>query len=145
MKRHTLLLTIILGLLLFSSACVKDGSEPDTPAITYGNFSWTANGTTTVADSAICYLQITTIYAYKGGIVNTVELNLSDVVTGTYPVNSTSGNEIKIVKNGLNLAAGSGTVTISSNTGSRLAGNFSGVLTGTAGAVSGQFSEIRFR
>lgn len=103
------------------------------------------NGATTVADSAICYLQITTIYAYKGGLVNTVELNLSDVVQNTYPVNATSGNEIKVVKNSTSTIANSGTVTITSNTGSRLAGNFSGVLTGTVGTISGQFSEIRFR
>jgi hypothetical protein len=134
-----------LFLVFFLNSCVKDETLPDEPLATTGNFSWTTGGVTTVADSAVCYLQITTIYAYKSGMLNTVELNLSDVVQGTYPVNATSGNEIKLVKNGQNLATNNGTVTISSNTGSRLAGNFSAVLSGTAGTLSGQFTEIPFR
>lgn len=144
MNRYTLfLLSVVIMSLL--TGCIKDETAPSAPAANMGTFSWTTGGTTTTADSAICYLQITTIYAYKGGVLNTVELNLSDVIQGIYPVNATSGNELKLVKNGVNFSASNGTVTISSNTGSRLAGNFSAVLSGTAGTISGQFSEIPFR
>src|SRR4051812_12386197 len=69
--------------LLFS--CAKEQDEPEEPTTaTTGtvpansSFKWTAGSTAQViADSAVCYVQITTIYAYKGGTSKTVEINLS--------------------------------------------------------------------
>lgn len=141
---------VIVVLTFLIVSCAKDETQP-TPTtnnptkITYGNFQWTYNGSTTIADSAICYLQITTLFAYKSGTLSTIELNLSDVVAGTYPVNAASGNELKFVNNGTNLSASTGTVEITNNTGSKITGNFSGKFGTSTNSITGQFSDVQFR
>lgn len=142
---------LAITLIALLSACAKDETTPSNPngssptPITYGDFRWTVNGTTTVSDSAICYLQITTLYAYKSGTLSTVELNLSDVVTGTYPINLTSGNELKYVNGSTNLSASTGTVNITGNTGSKITGNFIGLFAGSTNSISGNFTDVKFR
>lgn len=141
----------IIGSLLFFgivfSNCAKDDTLPNSPATpaTSASFSWTANGVTTTADSAICYLQLTTVYAYKNGLSQTIELNLSDVISDTYPVNAVSGNEIKYVNGSSNLSVSTGTVFITNNAGSTLNGNFSGSFPAGGGSISGQFTDVAFR
>ena len=136
-----------LFLLLLITGCAKEDTLPNSPTspATSASFSWTVNGVTTTADSAICYLQLTTVYAYKNGLSQTIELNLSDVISDTYPVNAVSGNEIKYVNNSSNLSVSSGTVNITNNSGSKLNGNFSGTFPSGGGAISGQFTDVAIR
>lgn len=134
-------------LVIFAASCAKEETLPDSPSTpaNSANFSWTVNGITTTADSAICYLQLTTVYAYKNGLAQTIELNLSDVISDTYPVNAVSGNEIKYVNGSSNLSVSSGTVIITNNSGSKLNGNFSGSFPSGGGTISGQFTDVAFR
>lgn len=136
---------LLLSILVVS--CAKDDISP-TPTTTpaaQANFSWTADGAATTADSAICYLQLTTIYAYKNGTSQTIELNLSDVTTGNYPVNAASGNEIKYVNASVTKAVSSGSVSLTNTGGSKLSGSFAGNFAGGTGSISGQFSNVSFR
>ena len=136
-----------LFLLLLITGCAKEDTQPNSPTTpaSAANFSWTVNGVTTTADSAICYLQLTTVYAYKNGLSQTIELNLSDVISDTYPVNAVSGNEIKYVSGSSNLSVSSGTVNITNNSGSKLNGNFTGTFPAGGGSISGQFTDVAFR
>jgi hypothetical protein len=136
---------VLLTLLI--SGCAKEDTLPNSPATpaTSANFSWTVNGLTTTADSAICYLQLTTVYAYKNGLSQTIELNLSDIISDTYPVNAVSGNEIKYVNGSSNLSVSTGTVFITNTTGSKINGNFSGTFPAGGGSISGQFTDVAFR
>src|SRR5215204_4768471 len=122
-------------LLLFSAliiaSCTKDNPEPEddpgTPVtpVNKGSFSYSVNGNATItADSAVYYPKFTTIYSYKLGTENTIEINLSDLVAGSYIVNSTQGNALTYETNGQTFTATSGTINITANTGSRLSGNF---------------------
>jgi hypothetical protein len=153
LKKISFYITAITIVLFFVAGCTKDEDEPDDPTgsttgtpVT-GNFNWTlSNGSSVVADSAVCYPQITTIYGYKTGLDNTVEINLADVVVGTYDITSFSGNELKYVRNKITTKASSGTVKITGNTGGKMAGNFSATFsTGTITSITGEFSDVRSR
>ena len=152
--------------LIFSSAilslflvfgCVKDEDGPEEPEVTttttgsttpQSNFKWTEGGasTSTTADSSVCYVQITTLYAFKNGTVNTVEINLSDIGPGQYNISSVSGNELKYVRNGATFIAKSGLVTITSNSNGRISGNYSTAFSvSSPSGLSGEFSDVKMR
>lgn len=137
-----LLLILIAG--LFS--CEKDTTNPDPQNnTTNGSFNWSLNSQNTAADSAVCYLKTTTIYAYKNGLSQTVELNLSDIITNTYPVNSLSGNAITYADGNGTKEVANGSIQISANSGSKLSGSFSGTITGTTETITGSFSDVTIR
>ncbi len=139
--------TAIVLLLLMFAACAKEEITPNTPLTpaAAASFNWTSNGTTTTADSAICYLQLTTIYAYKNGTSQTIEINLSDITSGTYPINAASGNEITYVNASVTKLVNSGTVSLTNTSGSKLSGSFEGSFSAGSGSISGQFSNVSFR
>ena len=153
LKRFSQHLYTCVIVLFLVAGCTKDEDEPEDPGngsttgTAMADFKWTlSNGTTVIADSAICYPQITTIYGYKSGKSNTIELNLADIVVGTYNISSVSGNELKYVDNKVALNAASGKIEITGNTGGKMAGNFTATFsTGTITSISGQFSDVKSR
>jgi len=144
-------------LLIFSSilfvSCAKDNPEPEaepvTPAapVNKGKFTYSVDGNAVItADSSVYYPKFTTIYSYKAGLQNTTEMRLSDLTVGTYTIKSSLGNELIYETNGQTFNASSGVVNITSNTGSRLTGDFNCAFTGVAvKSISGQFTDIRYR
>src|SRR5436190_16622055 len=104
MKKIILHLSVFsLALAFVFTGCTKDEDEPEDPSGTTttgggpgGQFSWSVNNSSTnvIADSAVYFPKFTTIFAYKGGTVTTVEINLSDIVAGTYSLSSVTGNEL---------------------------------------------------
>jgi len=143
-------LIIFFSVLIVS--CAKDNPEPeDNPAtpntpVNNGKFTYSVNGNATItADSAIYYPKFTTIYSYKVGLQNTIEINLSDITVGSYTVSSVMGNALTYDTNGQTFTAKSGVVNITSNTGSRLSGDFNCSFSSGISTISGQFNDIRYR
>jgi len=97
MKKSFLNIAISLFacMVLFNS-CKKDDPLPEenpvvntTPPI----FNWKLNNTTSLSsDSTFAYQNITTIFAYKGGNANSLEIELTSLNTGTYSISSATGN-----------------------------------------------------
>ena len=136
---------------LFLLSCAKDSSDPDknvaiTPA---GNtnstvFSWTNNsGTSTSADSTNYYASFTTIFAFKNGTSNSIEINLSALTVGSYTLSSSTGNALTYIANSSTYTAKTGVVNITANNNSNLSGNFNCALSGgTLTTLSGQFVDV---
>ncbi len=131
-------------------SCKKDDPEPvettNTTPASSGSFSWTVNGNTSfTSDSTRAYASYTSIYAYKGGASNSMEINLGSLAAGTYTISSATGNALTLIKNGTSYSAGSGTVTLSSS-GSKLSGTLTAAFSGTVvTTVTGQFSDVPVR
>lgn len=142
-------------LALLVASCAKEEVTPQDPGTggggggttNKGTFKWTlSNGNTTTADSSVCYLQFTTLYAYKSGTLTTVEINLSDMSTGTYVLSPTTGNEFKYVSGSINSSASGGTVYLTNTANGKVSGNFNCAFTNTAvGSMSGSFSDVPMR
>jgi len=131
-------------------SCTKDEKDPiknPPPTSTNGDFKWTINnGSVVVADSAVCYEQFTTIYAYKNGLLYTIEMNLSDLNPGEYIISSISGNELVYTDHNMSFGASSGTIVVSSSTNGKMNGNFNCTLSGASSSnISGQFSNVQKR
>jgi hypothetical protein len=150
-------LTSVILIIFFISGCTKDEDGPEDPgtgtttttgSVPASEFKWSVNTSTAsvIADSAFCYAQFTTLYAYKSGTVNTVEINVSDIVPGTYNISSVTGNELKYVTGGTTFNATSGSVKILTNSGGKLSGNFScGFGSSSPSSIAGSFQEVRIR
>src|SRR4051812_23577752 len=90
----------ILVLSIFATGCKKDDTNPaatPTPVST-GTFSWTAgSGPKVTADSSHYYSSFTTIFAFKNGSSNSIEINLSSLAVGAYSLSSATGNALTFV------------------------------------------------
>ena len=147
-----LLATIVVGITL--AGCAKEDDPPEDPSgggsggsVSSSVFSWTAgSGSKTTADSSVCYVQITTIYGYKNGTSNTVEINLSDIAQGSYQLSSTTGNALTYVQGGNTFNAKSGSVNITASGGGKISGNFSAAFpAGSVTSITGEFTDVRMR
>jgi hypothetical protein len=142
-------LVLLLAFSAITVSCKKDDPEPEDPSnptpvpTTPPYFTWTLNtNIVTVADSSYCYPSITTIYAFKGGNANSVEIRLSSFATGNYVVNAVSGNQLEY-QSGTQLYNGTGTVAISASEATNLSGSFTCSLNGgTLNAISGSFAAV---
>jgi hypothetical protein len=153
MKKQSLQILGVIFCLFIISACAKkeDSFEPDTsgntenPADNKGSFIWTTSSSQSVtADSAFYYSQFTTIYAFKNGNANSIEMNLSALSLGTYSFSSTSGNTFAFVDGSTNYTASSGAVTITAVANNRLSGSYSTNLVGGAiTSLNGTFTDIK--
>lgn len=149
MKTFTDIIKIAVVAILFSG-CAKDNTEPEPDPlnpVNLGNFSWQpSTGSTVNADSSYYYLQINTIYAFKNGNLNSVEIVLSSLTVGTYSVSSVTGNDFTFVSGATTYTAGSGSVSITSTSGNKLAGNFNvNFQGGSLTNLSGSFSDVPAR
>ncbi len=132
------------------SSCKKDEAEPETnnPGANPGSdFNWkTSSGSQVTADSAYYYGQFTTVFAFKNGLSNSIEINLSALSAGNYSISSTTGNALTFVTASTTYTANSGYCNISGVSNNKLAGTFSVALSGgTLTSVSGSFSGIAQR
>jgi PBP1b-binding outer membrane lipoprotein LpoB len=153
MRKQFLQIQAIVFCILIMSSCAKkeDSFEPDTsgntenPADNKGSFTWTtSSGQSVTADSAHYYSQFTTIFAFKNGTSNSIEMNLSALSLGTYSFSSTSGNAFAFVDGSTNYDASSGSLTITASANNRLSGSFNTNLTGGAiTSLSGTFTDIK--
>jgi hypothetical protein len=153
MKKQFLQIFGVIFCLVIITACAKkeDSFEPNTsgntenPADNKGSFTWTAStGQAVTADSAHYYSQFTTIFAFKNGNTNSIEVNLSALTPGTYSFSSTSGNAFAFVDGSTNYDASSGSLTITAAANNRLSGSFNTNLTGgTITSLSGTFTDIK--
>jgi hypothetical protein len=120
-----------------------------------GNFVWTYNGVTNSTNTDTAFVSVFSLayppYTIVAGfprssssstIQKRVEFNLTSFATGTYTITSGAGavNKMSYIDDvGNNLNGISGTITISTNAGNKISGNFSGVLVDGA-AVNSQLS-----
>ena len=135
---------LIIGISFFIS-CAKEEVEPDPIASqSKGNFNYSINGAALQkADSAVYYALNTTVYAYKNGTSTTFEINLSDLIAGTYNISSATGNQFIYTTNAVDYYFTSGNFIISSNTNNKLAGSFNCSLSGgTFTSATGNFSDL---
>lgn len=133
--------------LLAFVTCKKDEEpEPEDPnnPSSFGQFSWKpGSGASVTADSAYYYPQFTTIYAFKNGSANMIEVNLSSLAAAGYTLSSSSGNALTFVTNSITHNAVSGAFNITASANNKLSGNFSASLTGgTITAITGNFTDI---
>lgn len=145
------ILLLLLSSLIFLISCAKASSDPDknTSTVPSGNtsntqFTWTNNaGSSVTADSSNYYTSFTTIFAFKNGITNSLEINLSSLNVGAYLLSNTTGNALTYIVNSTTYTAKSGTVNITANNSAGLSGNFNCALSGgTLTSLNGQFTEI---
>ena len=130
----------------FFISCAKEEVEPDPIASqSKGNFNYSINGAALQkADSAVYYALNTTVYAYKNGTSTTFEINLEDLIAGTYNIiTSATGNQFIYTTNAVDYYFTSGNFIISSNTNNKLAGSFNCSLSGgTITRATGNFSDL---
>ncbi len=132
----------------FFISCAKEEVEPDPIASqSKGNFNYSINGAALQkADSAVYYTLNTTVYAYKNGTSTTFEINLSDLIAGTYNISSATGNQFIYTTNAVDYYFTSGNFIISSNTNNKLAGSFNCSLSGGLfTSATGSFSDLTRR
>lgn len=135
---------LIIGMIFFIS-CAKEEVVPDPiTSQSKGNFNYSINGAALQkADSAVYYALNTTVYAYKNGTSTTFEINLSDLIAGTYNISSATGNQFIYTTNAVDYYFTSGNFIISSNTNNKLAGSFNCSLSGgTFTSATGNFSDL---
>ena len=135
---------LIIGISFFIS-CAKEEVEPDPiTSQSKGNFNYSINGAALQkADSAVYYALNTTVYAYKNGTSTTFEINLSELIAGTYNISSATGNQFIYTTNAVDYYFTSGNFIISSNTNNKLAGSFNCSLSGgTITSATGNFSDL---
>ena len=135
---------LIIGISFFIS-CAKEEVEPDPiTSQSKGNFNYSINGAALQkADSAVYYALNTTVYAYKNGTSTTFEINLSELIAGTYNISSATGNQFIYTTNAVEYNFTGGNFIISSNTNNKLAGSFNCSLSGgTFTSATGNFSDL---
>ncbi|MCC6372668.1 MAG: hypothetical protein IT236_16815 [Bacteroidia bacterium] len=151
MKKSFLNIAISLFacIVLFNS-CKKDDPLPEenpvvntTPPI----FNWKLNNITSLSsDSTFAYQNITTIFAYKGGNANSLEIELTALNTGTYSISSATGNAFTLVSGNVSHKASSGSVIITTNANNKLSGTVSVAFsTGTITTLTGDFTDVTKR
>lgn len=146
MKKSIYIFCIFLSIgMTFFISCAKEEVEPD-PIVSQskGNFNYSINGAALQkADSAVYYALNTTVYAYKNGTSTTFEINLSDLIAGTYNISSATGNQFIYSTNAVDYYFTNGNFIISSNTNNKLAGSFNCSLSGgTFTSATGNFSDL---
>ena len=146
MKKSIYIFCIFLSIgMTFFISCAKEEVEPDPiTSQSKGNFNYSINGAALQkADSAVYYALNTTVYAYKNGTSTTFEINLSDLIAGTYNISSATGNQFIYTTNAVDYYFTSGNFIISSNTNNKLAGSFNCSLSGgTITSATGNFSDL---
>ena len=146
MKKSIYIFCIFLSIgMTFFISCAKEEVEPD-PIVSQskGNFNYSINGAALQkADSAVYYALNTTVYAYKNGTSTTFEINLSELIAGTYNISSATGNQFIYSTNAVDYYFTNGNFIISSNTNNKLAGSFNCSLSGgTFTSATGSFSDL---
>lgn len=146
MKKSIYIFCIFLSIgMTFFISCAKEEVEPD-PIVSQskGNFNYSINGAALQkADSAVYYALNTTVYAYKNGTSTAFEINLSELIAGTYNISSATGNQFIYTTNAVDYYFTSGNFIISSNTNNKLAGSFNCSLSGgTFTSATGNFSDL---
>ena len=146
MKKSIYIFCIFLSIgMTFFISCAKEEVEPDPiTSQSKGNFNYSINGAALQkADSAVYYALNTTVYAYKNGTSTTFEINLSELIAGTYNISSATGNQFIYSTNAVDYYFTSGNFIISSNTNNKLAGSFNCSLSGgTFTSATGNFSDL---
>ena len=154
MKKIILNSTMLaVALAIIFTACKKKSSdpEPETMTTTTGSgtpassgFTWTpSGGSAVVADSAFYYQQYNTIYAYKNGVANYLEINLTALSVASYSVSSSSGNALTYISGSNYISASSGQINLTASANNKISGNFSTPLSsGAVASVAGQFVDI---
>ena len=146
MKKSIYIFCIFLSIgMTFFISCAKEEVEPDPiTSQSKGNFNYSINGAALQkADSAVYYALNTTVYAYKNGTSTTFEINLSELIAGTYNISSATGNQFIYSTNAVDYYFTNGNFIISSNTNNKLAGSFNCSLSGgTFTSATGNFSDL---
>jgi len=140
-----LLCLLVTGFLVFS--CEKETTAPveeepinTTPPV----FNWRINnGATISSDSTFAYQSVTSLFAYKNGYANSLEINLSSLITGTYVLSAATGNQLTLTAGSSTAVAASGKVVISAAANNKLSGTITATFaTGSFTTMSGEFTDV---
>lgn len=128
---------------VFLFSCEKSNTNA---AATAGVFTWSVGGVTYTADNDTAFVSGPfTIIAKKDEASLTgykiFEINLSAFATGSYTLTAAGVNQVNYITNSGVITSQSGTLNITVNTGSALAGNFTTTLTGGV-AMTGNFTDV---
>lgn len=146
MKKTLITLFAISGIAILSSCSKEDDATPNNNTGGAG-FSWTDNtGKTTTGDSAYYVEQYKTIKAFKGGMANFIEINLTAGAAGTYTVGPNTNNAISYLAGNDLYVADNGSVVIASNASGKMTGTFNSNGSGASiTSLSGKFTDMEVR
>ncbi|MEO6404372.1 MAG: hypothetical protein ABIY51_01990 [Ferruginibacter sp.] len=154
-KLFKISITPILMMVFTMVSCSKDDTA-GTPGgggggggTVKGTAQFSINGTSFVADSVNASTSAKAIAIYKDQASTTdnklLYITLSSFAVGSYALSSTTPNVIKYTLGGTVLfTSESGTVNITSNTGTVLNGNYNAIMNGGT-AFTGTFSNVAIR
>lgn len=143
-------LFVFFGIIILISgmqACKKSGDSD--------SFTWTWNGSNYTGNYKEAFIQslgsASNIIGGTGSAINSSgsgpRISVSSLAVGTYSLTGSFPNTIYFVDpNGDNLGTTTGVLNITSNTDSKLSGNFSATLINAASqttSISGSFSNIK--
>jgi len=142
--KHLFFAGILLMYISVLSSCSKSGTNPTNA--TAGSFTWVIGGITYNADNDTAFVQGPyTLIAKKDesspGNFKIFEIDLSGFATGPYTLTATGVNQVNYITSSSIITSQSGTLNITSNTGTTISGNFTTTLTGGA-AMTGNFSNV---
>jgi hypothetical protein len=150
MKKTIKIIMLSLSTVIMIYSCSKSetGSINNTGNNGQGSAQWTFDGVASSSDSSFASISNNRIMAYKD--VLTVQskifnLNLSSLSVGNYVLSSTMPNVlIYRISTTVDHTSQSGTVNITSNTGTKLSGNYSAQMENGL-TLTGTFSEVPIR
>ncbi|WP_317899676.1 hypothetical protein [Aurantibacillus circumpalustris] len=135
-------LTIVMMSLII--ACAKETNEPEEepPVASQVKFTWSINGGSTIdASDGYCISAYNEIIAIKTG-ATAIDIILEDLNKGSHAISPANGITLEYNNGSANFNGKSGSVTITENSGTTLAGTFNCSLDGNGGSLTGQFSNL---
>lgn len=151
MKKLILSSSIILAILFVSiSSCKKSDNAAPTINAVKGEGQWAFNGANFTADSSFSIASNYSIRIYKDFSSPTenklINIVLTGLSIGNYTISATGPNTLVYTYGTtVQTVAQSGLVTITSNTGSRIAGTFNVQLNGMSQTLQGSFTDVGIR
>ncbi len=151
MKKTILIITVILSTIAVISSCSK--SETGNIISNTGNngqgaAQWSFDGIASSSDSSFAMASLNRIMAYRD--VTSVQskifnLNLSSLSVGNYTLSTAAPNVLVYrVSTTVDHTSQSGTINITSNTGTKLSGNYSALMDNGL-TLTGTFTEVPIR
>lgn len=145
---------ISIILLIFSAICILNACSKSDPAIVntvnngQGSAQWTFDGVASSSDSSYASVANKRIMAYRDLSTvqsKTISLNLSSLTVGNYSLSAALPNVlIYRISTTVDHISQSGTVNITSNTGTKLSGNFTALMSNGL-TLSGTFTDVPMR
>ena len=155
MKKTFSIMMLVFSTIIILSSCSKsetgniiNNSGNNGGNNGQGSAQWTFDGIAASSDSSFAYQSINRIMAYKDVTAvqsKIINLNLSSLSVGSYILSTTNPNVLRFrFSTTVEHTSQSGTVNITSNTGTKLSGNYSALMDNGL-TLTGTFIEVPIR